>query len=45
MVSLKDLFLLMNAHFILFGDFEFSLDLCFLDIPDRLSSECFGVHR
>jgi hypothetical protein len=28
-----------------FGDFEFSSDLCSFGIPDRLSSECFGVHR
>jgi hypothetical protein len=26
----------------LFGDFEFSLDLCSLGILDPLSSECFG---
>jgi hypothetical protein len=35
--------LLLNL--VLFVDFEFSLDLCFFGILDRLSSMCFGAHQ
>jgi hypothetical protein len=35
--------LLLNLD--LFVDFEFSVDLCFFGVPDRLSSERFGAHQ
>ena len=32
-------------NFVLFVNFEFSLDLCFFGILDHLSGKCFGAHR